>query len=216
MRDGPGVRVPAGPFPHLTRTTGAVPGGQGLDGFEEHFPTDLGVWLPGPRHPHASEVLPPRVAPPRRGGPAYTPARRRPHLGLSVPPPLVRVGYVVRRRPWERAALLAGVFATAAGAAVALLTAVPTAGPGVLVWAPVLLALFAVAFALAAPRVSYRSRDVLLLLVPLLNIALACRVAWRVTALPDRPWPPRVDELAPPLEHRPGAAAPEIDIWDRG
>lgn len=46
-----------------------------------------------------------------------------------------------------------------------------------------------------APRSSYRRRDALLGLVPLLGWYLTALMAWRVALLPYRDWEPRADEL---------------------
>jgi hypothetical protein len=46
-----------------------------------------------------------------------------------------------------------------------------------------------------APRTSYRRRDALLGLVPLLGWYLTALMAWRVALLPYRDWEPRADEL---------------------
>jgi hypothetical protein len=45
------------------------------------------------------------------------------------------------------------------------------------------------------PLVSYRRRDVFLILfVPFMNLVLAARVGWRLANLPVHDWPPRPDE----------------------
>jgi hypothetical protein len=46
-----------------------------------------------------------------------------------------------------------------------------------------------------APRGSYRHRDAVLGLVPLLGWYLTCVLSWRVALLPYRDWEPRADEL---------------------
>jgi hypothetical protein len=46
-----------------------------------------------------------------------------------------------------------------------------------------------------APSGSYRRRDALLGLAPLIGWYLACVLAWRVALLPYRDWEPRADEL---------------------
>ena len=48
---------------------------------------------------------------------------------------------------------------------------------------------------LLAPRSSYRRRDAVLGLVPLLGWYLTALMAWRVALLPYRDWEPRADEL---------------------
>jgi hypothetical protein len=48
---------------------------------------------------------------------------------------------------------------------------------------------------LLAPRASYRRRDAVLGMVPLLGWYLTCVLAWRVALLPYRDWEPRADEL---------------------
>jgi len=58
----------------------------------------------------------------------------------------------------------------------------------------VLLALLL--FAPALPRVSYRKRDVLLLLIPFWGFAYAWQFGWRLALLPYRDWRPRDDEMA--------------------
>jgi hypothetical protein len=173
----------------------------------EGFPTELGTWLPAPRRPHVSEMLPPRVAPPRDGGLSYRAGGRRPHIGLATPPPLVRLPRLVRRPPATRALLLAAMLGPAAVAtALVLVPGVPPA-----LRAAALAALLA-GFAAAAERVSYRRRDAALLLVPIANVFLFVQVCWRLTALPDRPWPRRIDELAGPRV-RPGYVD-GADPWD--
>lgn len=186
-----------------------------MDGFDEGnegyegFPTGLGVWLPAPRRPHVSELLPPRVAPPRDGGLSYRPGGHRPHIGLATPPPLVRLPRLVRRSAAARALLLVAMLVPAAVATVLVL--VPGVPPALRMAA---LAALLAGFAAAAERVSYRRRDAALLLVPIANVFLFVQVCWRLTALPDRPWPRRVDELAGPRV-RPGYVDGS-DPWDRG
>jgi hypothetical protein len=46
-----------------------------------------------------------------------------------------------------------------------------------------------------APRGSYRRRDAVLGLVPLVGWYLTCVLSWRVALLPYRDWEPRADEL---------------------
>jgi hypothetical protein len=53
----------------------------------------------------------------------------------------------------------------------------------------------AVAVYVLAPRSSYRRRDAVLGLVPLLGWYLAALMSWRVALLPYRDWEPRADEL---------------------
>lgn len=48
---------------------------------------------------------------------------------------------------------------------------------------------------LLAPHGSYRHRDALLALVPLVGWYLTCVLSWRVALLPYRDWEPRGDEL---------------------
>lgn len=63
-----------------------------------------------------------------------------------------------------------------------------------------------VAFALLAPVVSYRWYDTFFLLVPVVSVVFWFRVVWRVTALPERYWPPRDDEVpGPPRRQASGA-----------
>jgi hypothetical protein len=54
----------------------------------------------------------------------------------------------------------------------------------------------AVAVFVLAPRSSYRRRDAVLGLAPLLGWYLAALMAWRVALLPYRDWEPRPDELS--------------------
>jgi hypothetical protein len=49
--------------------------------------------------------------------------------------------------------------------------------------------------ALLAPLVSYRRRDVLLLLVPLWNLVVLWTIGSRISRLPYRDWPLRPDEV---------------------
>ena len=49
--------------------------------------------------------------------------------------------------------------------------------------------------ALLAPLVSYRRRDVLLLLVPLWNLVMVWTIGSRISRLPYRDWPLRPDEI---------------------
>ena len=53
----------------------------------------------------------------------------------------------------------------------------------------------AVAVYVLAPRSSYRRRDAVLGLVPLLGWYLTALMSWRVALLPYRDWEPRADEL---------------------
>lgn len=56
--------------------------------------------------------------------------------------------------------------------------------------------------ALLAPLVSYRRRDVLLLLVPLWNVVMIWTIGSRVARLPYRDWPLRRDEVdSKPIDH---------------
>jgi hypothetical protein len=73
--------------------------------------------------------------------------------------------------------------------------------------------------ALAASRVSYRWRDGLLLLIPIVGLVYLCRFAWRLSFLPYRDWPPRAEE-APSwrkVSHpaRPGARLYLVDRPDQ-
>ncbi len=47
---------------------------------------------------------------------------------------------------------------------------------------------------LLAPLVSYRRRDALLLLLPLWNLVVLCRIGSRLTRMSHRDWPHRPDE----------------------
>lgn len=58
-----------------------------------------------------------------------------------------------------------------------------------------LLAVHLVVFAFLAPLVSYRWFDTLFLLVPIVSVVFWFRVVWRITALPQRYWPARDEEL---------------------
>jgi hypothetical protein len=59
--------------------------------------------------------------------------------------------------------------------------------------------------ALLAPLVSYRRRDVLLLLVPLWNLVIIWTIGSRISRLPCRDWPLRPDEIdREATEHSPG------------
>jgi hypothetical protein len=49
--------------------------------------------------------------------------------------------------------------------------------------------------ALLAPLVSYRRRDVLILLVPLWNLVMVWTIGSRLSRLPCRDWPLRPDEI---------------------
>ena len=46
------------------------------------------------------------------------------------------------------------------------------------------------------PRVSYRRRDVLMILVPFYGVWVVGLVVWRLSGLPYRDWRPRDDELS--------------------
>ena len=67
-------------------------------------------------------------------------------------------------------------------------------GAGLLDWLVTCAWSAAVVFVLG-PRASYRRRDALLGLVPLLGWYLTAVLAWRVALLPFRDWEPRADEL---------------------
>jgi hypothetical protein len=67
-------------------------------------------------------------------------------------------------------------------------------GSVVLDWL-VMLGWSAAAIRVLAPYASYRRRDALFGLVPLLGWYLLCVLAWRVALLPYRDWEPRGDEL---------------------
>jgi hypothetical protein len=45
-----------------------------------------------------------------------------------------------------------------------------------------------------ATRVSYRSVDVVFMLIPFYNLYFQCRIAWRLAYLPYRDWEPRFSE----------------------
>jgi hypothetical protein len=45
------------------------------------------------------------------------------------------------------------------------------------------------------PHVSYRARDVLLLLIPVVGLLIAVKIVMRALDLPRRDWPPRTDEI---------------------
>jgi hypothetical protein len=60
----------------------------------------------------------------------------------------------------------------------------------------------ALLIALLAPLVSYRRRDVLLLLVPLWNVVMIWTIGSRLARLPHRDWPLRSDEIdSTTIEH---------------
>jgi hypothetical protein len=189
--------------------------GYGVDGHDEQFPTELDAWLPAPRRPHPSEILPPRVYGPRVGGSSQAKSRPRPQIGLATPPPLIRIRPFVGRDRWTRALMLAGMLTAVLAAAVAFASTAYSADLG----RPELLALAGLAvatmevLAVLGPRVSYRRRDAFLGLVPIVGAAVTVKVLWRFTALPDKYWPPRVDELAPPID--PEARRPmDFDFWE--
>jgi hypothetical protein len=71
-----------------------------------------------------------------------------------------------------------------------VLTRVPLVG-GV-----VALLFLATSIALTAPRVSGRRVDAFFALIPIYNLYLPCRIAWRLAYLPYRDWAPRADEEA--------------------
>jgi hypothetical protein len=54
----------------------------------------------------------------------------------------------------------------------------------------------AVVMAIVGPRISYRRRDWLLMLVPLYGWYLMFVIGWRLSYLPYRDWSPRPDEAA--------------------
>jgi hypothetical protein len=56
--------------------------------------------------------------------------------------------------------------------------------------------IIAAALVVALPRVSYRRRDALLVLVPYASLWLVGLAAWRLSRLPYRDWRPRDDERA--------------------
>ncbi|GAA1403708.1 DUF2510 domain-containing protein [Catellatospora coxensis] len=58
------------------------------------------------------------------------------------------------------------------------------------------LGLLALTMFLPATRVGYRKRDFLLLLIPLYNYFLICRIVWRTTYLPFADWLPRDEDAA--------------------
>jgi hypothetical protein len=43
--------------------------------------------------------------------------------------------------------------------------------------------------------VSYRRRDAVAWVIPVLGLLLMARLAWRLASLPYRDWPPRTDEV---------------------
>lgn len=61
-----------------------------------------------------------------------------------------------------------------------------------------------------ATRVSYRSVDVVFMLIPFYNLYVQCRIAWRLAYLPYRDWEPRADEVESfvPVRHPRHADAP--------
>lgn len=58
------------------------------------------------------------------------------------------------------------------------------------------LGLLALTLFLPATRVGYRKRDFLLLLIPLYNYFLICRIVWRTVYLPFADWLPRDEDAA--------------------
>jgi hypothetical protein len=85
----------------------------------------------------------------------------------------------------------------------------PRIGRKVFTWWPSPTLVLLVLGALVASQVSYRWRDALLLLIPIVGLFYLCRFAWRLAFLPYRDWPPRSAEapywqkVAHPV--RPGA-----------
>lgn len=65
-----------------------------------------------------------------------------------------------------------------------------------------MLGVHLLAFAFLAPLASYRPYDTFFLLVPLVAVVFWFRIVWRLTALPERYWPARDDEL-PDFPRRP-------------
>ena len=62
---------------------------------------------------------------------------------------------------------------------------------------PVFALLFQVGVvAIVAPRASYRRVAGFAMLIPVYNVYLLCRIAWRLTCLPYRDWEPRPEEAA--------------------
>ncbi|WP_155374889.1 hypothetical protein [Catellatospora vulcania] len=112
-----------------------------------------------------------------------------------------------RRHPVVRGALTAVLVAVVAGSFFALKHAVyePMFGRGPVT--DLLSPLFPmVALGLLAPFASYRWRDGLWWLFPLAGLYLTAKVAWRVSGLPHRDWPPRPDEIARGVQAVPGVA----------
>src|SRR6266536_1808665 len=70
----------------------------------------------------------------------------------------------------------------------------PRIGSRLLGWWPSPTLVLLVLGALVAGRVSYRWRDGLLLLIPIIGLFYLCQWAWRLSLLPYRDWPPRTDE----------------------
>jgi hypothetical protein len=91
----------------------------------------------------------------------------------------------------------------------------PRFGARVPAWWPSPPLILVVLGALVASRVSYRWRDGLLLLIPIVGLFYLGRFAWRLSFLPYRDWPPRRQE-APywrKVSHpaRPGAGLYLVD-----
>ncbi len=61
--------------------------------------------------------------------------------------------------------------------------------------------------AFLCPKVSYRSRDAFLVLVPFYGWFFFGMIVWRLTGLPHRDWAPRVDEVLA------SAHAPQPQAW---
>ncbi|RZU49821.1 hypothetical protein EV385_1576 [Krasilnikovia cinnamomea] len=107
----------------------------------------------------------------------------------------------MKRRPSRprglvsRSALAAGIFAAAVvpGWTLGSLTEGWT-GWGVLDWL-ITCGWSAVAVYALAPYTSYRRRDAVIAIVPLLGWYLASVLSWRAALLPYRDWEPRADEL---------------------
>ena len=94
----------------------------------------------------------------------------------------------------SRSVVAVGIFAAAVVPGWTLGDAVERwTGQGVLDWL-VTCAWTALAVGLLGPYASYRRRDALLGLVPLVGWYLACVVSWRVALLPYRDWEPRPQE----------------------
>jgi hypothetical protein len=99
------------------------------------------------------------------------------------------------RGPVSRSLIAAGVFVAAVVPGWTLGDlAERWTGAGLLDWLVTSL-WSAVAVAALAPWSSYRRRDALLGLVPLLGWYLTALMSWRAALLPYRDWEPRADEL---------------------